>query len=134
MGAILEVRAADELGERPVWLAEAGRLLRVDVHEPAIVLRDVDAGRERRRRVDAHVGFAVPAAGGGLVAGVGRELVRLADIDAEAEPIAAVEPGRTGNRFNDAAVDARGRLWAGTMSTTREPGAARSTGSRPTGS
>jgi sugar lactone lactonase YvrE len=106
---VVEALAADELGEGPVWLGS--RLLRVDIHAPAIVLRDTVAGSERRRAVGAHVGFAVPAGGGGLVAGVGRELVRFAELEADPEPIAAVEPGRADNRFNDAAVDARGRLW-----------------------
>ncbi len=85
---------------------------------------DAAAARERRRALGAPVGFAVPVAGGGLLAGAGRTLVRLASLDAEPERLAEVERGRTRNRFNDAACDPCGRLWAGTMSTTREPGAA----------
>ncbi len=113
----------DALGEGPVWLPETRELLRVDIDAPAIVLRD-GAGAERRRRFDAPIGFALPAAGGGLIAGAGRTLLRLRGFDAPAEPLAQVEPDRPGNRFNDAACDVAGRLWAGTMSTTREPGAA----------
>jgi sugar lactone lactonase YvrE len=124
MDVTVEARAADQLGEGPVWLPGSARLLRVDIHAPAIVVRDVAAGSEQRRPTSEHVGFALPAAGGGLVAGVGRELVRLADLDAAPVVIAAVEPDRTHNRFNDAAVDAHGRLWAGTMSTTRSAGTA----------
>jgi sugar lactone lactonase YvrE len=116
--------AADHLGEGPVWLPDAGRLARVDIDAPALIVRDPPTGDEVRRRFDAPVGFAAPAAAGGFVAGVGRELVALADLDADGHVIAAVEPDRPGNRFNDAACDARGRLWAGTMSTTRAPGAA----------
>jgi sugar lactone lactonase YvrE len=116
--------AADELGEGPVWLPATEQLLRVDIAQPAIVLRDAASGRELRRPVDAPVGFAVPAAPNGLVAGVGLSLVRLGGLRARPELIGAVERGRSGNRFNDAACDRRGRLWAGTMSTTREPGAA----------
>jgi sugar lactone lactonase YvrE len=71
--------------------------------------------------VRAHVGFALPAADGSLIAGVGRAVVRLG---AREETLATVEPDRPANRLNDAAVDARGRLWAGTMSTVREPGTA----------
>jgi sugar lactone lactonase YvrE len=116
--------ASDELGEGPVWLEGRAVLSRVDINEPAILLRDTTSGHERRRRLTAPVAFAVPAAGGGFVAGVRRELVHLPTLDAVPRGLAAVEPGRPRNRFNDAACDARGRLWAGTMSTTREPGAA----------
>jgi len=38
--------------------------------------------------------------------------------------LAAVDEPADLNRFNDALCDARGRLWAGTMSMTRAPGAA----------
>jgi sugar lactone lactonase YvrE len=113
-------RAVDALGEGPVWLPAEQALLRVDISAGEIVHRDRD-GRERRRRLRPPVGFALPRAAGGLVAGVGRALVVL---DPAPRTLAAVEPERTANRFNDAACDARGRLWAGTMSTTREPGAA----------
>jgi sugar lactone lactonase YvrE len=114
--------AADELGECPVWLPDTQQLLRVDINAPAIILRD--AGSERRRTVAGPVGFALPAAGGAIVAGIGRELVSLETLDAAPQVIAEVERGRTDNRFNDAACDPRGRLWAGTMSTTRIPGTA----------
>jgi sugar lactone lactonase YvrE len=114
---------SDQLGEGPVWLPEEGELSRVDINACEIVLRDVAASSERRRRLGAPVGFAVPAAAGGWVTGVGRELVRLRSFDAGYEVMAAVETGIADNRFNDAACDARGRLWAGTMSTVREPGA-----------
>jgi sugar lactone lactonase YvrE len=116
--------AADELGEGPVWLVEPERLLRVDINEPAIVLRDRFGESERRHRVAGPVGFALPAAAGGFVAGVGRELQWLADLEADPRRLHSVEPDRTGNRFNDAACDPCGRLWAGTMSTTRTPGTA----------
>jgi sugar lactone lactonase YvrE len=111
-------RDADELGEGPVWLPETRQLLRVDIARGEIVVA------ERRRPLGAAVGFALPVAGGGFIAGAGRTLVRLGTLEGDPEPIAEVEPGREANRFNDAACDPRGRLWAGTLSTTREPGAA----------
>jgi D-xylonolactonase len=114
----------DLLGECPVWLPRLGVLQRVDITASAIVRLDVETGREERHLMDGHVGFALPAPGGGLVAGVGRRLVRLAARGAAAELIAAVEPGLADNRFNDAAFDPVGRLWAGTMSTVRTAGAA----------
>lgn len=113
----------DELGEGPVWLADTAELLRVDITRGEIVVRG-DATGERRRALGAPVGFALPVVGGGLVAGAGRALVALAELGADPVRLAEVEPGRDGNRFNDAACDPRGRLWAGTMSMTRTPGAA----------
>jgi len=121
MQAEIVARDADELGEGPVWLPATHELLRVDIARGEIVVR---GEAERRRALGAPVGFALPCAGGGLIAGAGRTLVRLAHLGAEPQPLAEVEPGRLANRFNDAACDARGRLWAGTMSTTREPHAA----------
>ena len=113
-------KGTDALGECPVWLAGEQRLLRVDITGQAIVSHDVSAGTETRIAVDGPVGFALPAGGSGLVAGVGRELRLLP----ESRRLAAVEHLRPDNRFNDAACDARGRLWAGTMSTERRTGAA----------
>jgi sugar lactone lactonase YvrE len=114
----------DLLGECPVWLSESGLLQRVDITGSAIVRLDVETGREERHATDGHVGFALPAPSGGLVAGVGRRLVRLAAPGEPGQVVAEVEPGVTENRFNDAALDPAGRLWAGTMSTVRTPGAA----------
>ena len=113
----------DELGECPVWLADERRLLRVDVTGQAIVTRDVPAGSESRRSLHGPVGFALSAADSSLVAGIGREL-QLLQADSAPRLIAEVEPERRDNRFNVAACDARGRLWAGTMSMSRRPGAA----------
>jgi sugar lactone lactonase YvrE len=122
----VEVVAAgsDALGECPVWLPEAQLLQRVDITGCAILRLDVGSGREQRYGTAGHVGFALPAPGGGLVAGVGRRLVRLAKPGAPAVGIADVERSLTANRFNDAAFDPVGRLWAGTMSTVRAPGTA----------
>jgi sugar lactone lactonase YvrE len=116
--------AADQLGESPIWLEDEQQLLRVDINAPAIVLRDGTGGAQRRRTLPGPVGFALPAAAGALVVGVGRALARLASFDADLEPLGEVERQHPDNRFNDAACDPLGRLWAGTMSTIRAPGAA----------
>jgi len=116
-------RGTDLLAECPVWLAAERHLLRVDVTRQAILERDVATGAEHRRSVHAPVGFALPARRSGLVAGIGRELHVLPG-DSAPRVLAAVEPDRPANRFNDAACDSRGRLWAGTMSTERRSGEA----------
>jgi sugar lactone lactonase YvrE len=124
MDVVIVQPGADELGESPVWLARERRLARVDIAGRSIVIFDPRDGAERRLPTDEPVGFVVPVRGGGLLAGVGRTLVRVDEDEAVAHRLAAVEPERPSNRFNDAACDARGRLWAGTMSSDREPGAA----------
>ncbi|MDA0184351.1 SMP-30/gluconolactonase/LRE family protein [Solirubrobacter phytolaccae] len=111
-------RGGDELGEGPVWLPASNELLRVDINAPAIVRYDPATGNEQRRETSDRVGFAIPAAGGGLVAGVGLDVVHIG------ETIGRVQEPPGANRFNDAACDACGRLWAGTMSMRRTPGTA----------
>src|SRR5215207_1274752 len=99
----IEIAAiGDELGESPVWLGQDDVLLRVDIPAETIVRLDPATGSERRRGVSGHVGFALPTADGGIVAGVERSLVRLDGLDGPQRTLAAVEPGLTGNRFNDA--------------------------------
>jgi sugar lactone lactonase YvrE len=62
------------------------------------------------------------ASGAGWVLAAGRRIL-IDDGDGGRE-LARVEEGRHGNRFNDCKCDPQGRLWAGTMSTQRSPGAA----------
>ncbi len=64
----------------------------------------------------------LPAAGWSPGSGAGSSGSRAPG--APAHVIASVEPGLADNRFNDAAFDPAGRLWAGTMSTVRAPGRA----------
>jgi sugar lactone lactonase YvrE len=73
--------------------------------------------------VEAPVSFALPRERGGYVLGH-RDAVALVDGDGVVEQRWPLEADRPGNRLNDGKCDARGRLWAGTMSLTREPGAA----------
>lgn len=41
--------------------------------------------------------------------------------DGDVTPLAGVEPRLDDTRLNDCRCDPQGRLWAGTMSTTRRP-------------
>jgi sugar lactone lactonase YvrE len=123
-GVEIVVAGRDALGECPVWLPGPRLLQRVDITGCAIVQLDVRSGREQRYPTAGPVGFALPSPDGTLVAGVGRRLVRIAEPGAVAVTIADVERDLPANRFNDAAFDPVGRLWAGTMSTVRAPGTA----------
>jgi sugar lactone lactonase YvrE len=108
----------DMLGECPYWLPEHGLLSRVDIHGGDVVLLDPLTGQHERHHVGNPVAFAIPRSGGGFVAGIGMT-VTLLDEDFDARTLADIGPERDTNRFNDAICDARGRLWAGTMSAKR---------------
>lgn len=110
-------RADATLGEGPTWVAAAGRLIWVDILASRVHRFDPSSGRDDVLPTSQHVGAAKPRAGGGLVLSL-RDGVAVTDVDGAAGPgderWLAHWPG-TGRRGNDAAVDAAGRLWVGTM-------------------
>jgi len=114
LGEGLEValRAGALLGEGPTWDEQSARLLWVDILAAELHSFDPATGQDPVLRTQQHVGAAKPRAGGGLVANL-RDGVGLYDSDGDFHWLAdlAVE----GCRGNDAAVDAAGYLWAGTM-------------------
>jgi len=121
--ADVAVAERDQLGEGPIWDARAGELVHVDIDGGLVWRLDVATGRQRSLRVEAPVSFALPRERGGYVLGH-RDAVVLVDGDGVVEQRWPLEADRPGNRLNDGKCDPRGRLWAGTMSLTREPGAA----------
>lgn len=123
----LPVRVAlnsqDLLGEGATWRANAQELMRVDIARGLVHGWSPETGDAWSRSFDGEVGAAVPRAGGGFVVAVDHEL-RLVDPDGTSKVIASAEVDLPHNRFNDCRADPAGRLWAGTMSTVREPGVA----------
>ena len=119
MSIEVAVRAEAELGEAPTWDHASGTLLWVDVLRNEVhrynPTRDDDAVLE----VPQHVGAAKPRTRGGLVLNL-RDGVALVDRDGAKTWL--VYWARDGVRGNDAAVDAAGRLWAGTMRYDEDPG------------
>lgn len=109
------------LAEGPHWDAETRRLTWVDIEAGAILqasLVEGDSddiatiGEPTRLELGAYVGFAVPAGGGRVLAGVTRELA-IVEPDGTASRSAALLP--EGQRFNDGKVDPQGRLVAGSL-------------------
>jgi sugar lactone lactonase YvrE len=110
----------DELGEGPFWDELRGELLRVDIVCGLIHGWRPSDGASWRRQVEGEVSAAIPrTVGDGVVLAVDRRIA----LD-DGQVLAEVEPDRTTNRFNDCKCDPQGRLWAGTMSKERSPGAA----------
>jgi sugar lactone lactonase YvrE len=113
------VRAQATLGEGPVWDAAAGRLVWVDILGSRVHWFDPVTGRDEAETVAQHVGAALPRRGGGLVLNL-RDGVGLRDPDGAFRWL--TDLAAEGRRGNDAAVDATGTLWAGTMRYDEAPG------------
>jgi sugar lactone lactonase YvrE len=111
-GLEVALRADAVLGEGPTWDQRSGRLLWVDILACRVHRFDPAAGRDEELPTSQHVGAAKPRAGGGLVVNL-RDGVGLYDADGGFRWLA--ELAVDGCRGNDAAVDAAGHLWAGTM-------------------
>ncbi|MEV5407267.1 SMP-30/gluconolactonase/LRE family protein [Thermopolyspora sp. NPDC052614] len=110
------------LGEGPTWDDRTGRLVWVDILACRVHTYDPATGADTVVETPQHVGAAKPRAGGGLVLNL-RDGVGLLDPDGAFRWLTQwpVE----GRRGNDAAVDAAGRLWAGTMAYDVRPGGGR---------
>ncbi len=113
----------DLLGEGPVWRAQTQELLRVDIAQGLVHAWHPQSGRVSTRRMDGEAAAAVLCRSGALIVAVDHDLY-LVEADREPRLLAGAEHDRPGNRFNDCRSDPQGRLWAGTMSKTREPGTA----------
>ncbi len=101
------------LGESPVWDGVRQRMLWVDIDAGDVHTFDPRTRHRTRRRYGAPLGFVRLADDGRLVLGRGGN-VYLAG-SSTSELVAGVEADRRENRLNDSAIDAAGRLWAGTM-------------------
>jgi D-xylonolactonase len=101
------------LGEGPVWTGDA--LWFVDIKSKAI--HRYDPLRREARRWDApdQVGWVLPTADGGMVAGLKTGLHRFSPDDGKFALLHRPEPETPGNRLNDATTDREGRLWFGSM-------------------
>lgn len=118
------LRGADALGEGPVWLPESGELLRVDIAAGLLHRWTPATGTTERHELGDCVTAAVPRRDGGLVIARRHRLELWDAAGRAAGSLAELEADRSGNRCNDCKADPAGRLWAGTMSTTRAAGAA----------
>lgn len=121
-GAEPVLRVGATLGEGPVWMRDA--LWFVDIKQRRVHRFDSATGAARHWDAPDQVGWVLPSADGGMIAGVKTGLHRF---DPESGRFALLhdpEPALSGNRLNDAATDGAGRLWFGTM----DDGEAQATG------
>jgi len=110
------VRAADSLGECPIWDGRTGRLLWVDINRRTLQGCDAGGGGRSVQPLAAAVGSFALTADPGLLLAAGAEGYGWLDRRAgRLIPISNPEPDATEHRFNDGRCDRQGRFWAGTM-------------------
>ena len=112
----------DFMGENPIWSTGANRLVWLDILAPA--LRTFSPDSAEATRID------LPEITGGLAEATGDRLILLGRHGIfEFDPatgshalLISPEADKPDNRFNTAAVDAAGNLWAGTVAVNHEAG------------
>lgn len=114
--------AGSRLGEGPRWHNRRGVLLWVDILGSAVHQYDPVAGTDEHVPTPQHVGAVAPRAAGGLVLCL-RDGVACRDEDGTFWWHTRFP--EDGVRANDAAVDAHGRLWTGTVRYDERPGGAK---------
>jgi sugar lactone lactonase YvrE len=104
-----------DLGESALWDDRRSVLYWVDITGATVYARDWSGGSIRTLAMPDLVGSVGLRARGGLVAAL-RHAVAYCDMDrGTVEVVRVLEADLSGNRFNDGAVDPRGRFWFGSM-------------------
>lgn len=109
-----------ELGEGPVWVERDRALWFVDIKRQKIHRFDPASADKKSWDAPEQIGFLLPAASGGFVAGMQSGLHRFDELSGRFSKIVDVEAHLPGNRINDGTVDPSGRLWFGTMDNQEE--------------
>jgi len=132
-GPDVVIRADAETGEGPVWDYRTGELVWVDIPRgilhrstvrPAAGGRTADSAAggvtDRVMNVGMMLGAAVPDSGTGWAAAV-EDGFGLIDADGRLDLLDPALP-EPSTRMNDGACDSLGRMWAGSLTKTFDPG------------
>jgi len=103
------------LGEGPVWIARDAALWFVDIKRQHVHRFDPAGVALKSWSAPRQVGWVLPAADGGLVAGLHGGIHLFDPVGGAFTLLAEVEADLPGNRLNDAATDPDGRIWFGSM-------------------
>lgn len=109
-----------ELGEGPLWSVEEQALYWVNISAGEIHRWDYRSNQHSLWNIGLPVGMAVFQQAGGFVLATQKGFAFWKP-GGKAEFILDPEAGRKGARFNDGAVDRRGRFWAGTIDNKESP-------------
>jgi sugar lactone lactonase YvrE len=109
------VRGTDQLGETPLWCERERKLWWLDIERPRLQSFDPASGRhEVHPQPCTFLGSQALCDDGSHLLALDLELHRRSLPAGALSLLARVEQGLD-NRLNDGRVDARGRLWIGTM-------------------
>ncbi|MFV0490313.1 MAG: SMP-30/gluconolactonase/LRE family protein [Pseudorhodobacter sp.] len=104
-----------QLGEAPVWHAESGRLLWVDILHPAVYRFDPQTGVNEVCNTGKLVSAVIPSDEGRLIV-AGQGGLEWLDFEGrQMHPFVHPEAGMLDNRLNDAKVGPGGAIWVGSM-------------------
>ena len=103
------------LGEGPVWVERDRALWFVDIKQRQVYRYDPEVGAVQSWDAPEQIGWVLPSADGGFLAGLASGLHRFDPTTGAFSLYREVEPHLPGNRLNDATVDAQGRVWFGSM-------------------
>lgn len=101
------------LGEGPLWWD--GGVWFTDIKQEMVYRFDPAGGAPRSWPAPSQVGFLAPLPNGHFIAGTKAGLLDFDPATGVFSLMREVEPDHPGNRLNDGAVDAKGRLWFGSM-------------------
>jgi sugar lactone lactonase YvrE len=115
------VKVQNALGECPVWDPRHNCLYWVDIESSLFYRYTPASGDLVENELEIPIYALALDARHGLVAGTDEGFVFYDPETNGYEYIAEVMAGEPGRRFNDGAVDRRGRFWAGTLDRERTP-------------
>ncbi|GAM03712.1 SMP-30/gluconolactonase/LRE family protein [Novosphingobium sp. MBES04] len=112
------LKVGAHLGEGPCWID--GALWFVDIKGNTVFKVDPETHALSRWATPEHVGWVLPSAHDGLIVGLQSGPHRLDPGSGTLTRIAQVHTDLPDNRLNDAAIDAEGRVWFGSMDNLEE--------------
>ncbi|HEX2583620.1 MAG TPA: SMP-30/gluconolactonase/LRE family protein [Steroidobacteraceae bacterium] len=107
-----------QLGEGPMWVADQHTLWFVDIKGRHIHCFNEKTGERKTWETPEFSAFIFPASNGKFICGLKSGLYEFDQASGQFTLRVRVDAEHRHNRLNDGYVDARGRLWFGTMDNT----------------
>ncbi|SHG87631.1 SMP-30/gluconolactonase/LRE family protein [Ferrimonas marina] len=104
-----------QLAEGVIWQPKSHSLMWVDIYGNQVHQLSLPAKEHRTWSVGEYPSSILPSADGRMLLTQRKGLNWFRPEQGSLEPIFSPEAGLPANRYNDAQIDPRGRLWAGTM-------------------